>query len=59
MITRYFDDGTSPGKTNWLLARPLRMSQQATNMISLRRPTNFNRHEPRAYLKDTQARLPT
>lgn len=28
-------------------------------MISLRWPTNLNRHEPHAYLKDTQARLPT
>ncbi|ATJ83400.1 hypothetical protein BEI_2413 [Halomonas beimenensis] len=49
MMTGYFDDGTSPGRSNWLLARPLRMSSQATNIMSLSRPTKLHGHEPHAY----------
>ena len=46
------------GRADWSFIGSLRAGQRAAAIMSLIRSTEFNGHDPHAYLKDIPARLP-
>lgn len=73
-LTRYLEDGAvtidnnqvenqirpwALGRSNWLFAGSLRSGKQAAAIMSLISSARMNGHDPYAYLKDAQMRLPT